>query len=733
MKTMNREPRPHSERMSRAGNDLLSWRLWRMAWVRVLASVLAAVLFVLAVAVEMGLVQQLLFGLTCIGAALLLHRVAGRLATLTMVMLSIISSLRYMYWRITSTLGFETWTDAFFGYGLLLAEIYALVMMLLSYFQTAWPLRRKPLPLPADTSLWPSVDVYVPTYNEPLDVVRQTVLAAQALDWPADRLNVYVLDDGRRPEFQAFCEQIGMGYLTRSDNKHAKAGNINAALARTQGEYVAIFDCDHVPVRSFLQICMGWFLKDPKLAMLQTPHVFFSPDPFERNLGTFRNVPNEGELFYGVVQDGNDLWNATFFCGSCAVIRRTALTAIGGMATESVTEDALTALKMNRLGYNTAYLALPQAAGLATENLSRHIGQRTRWARGMAQILRVNNPLLGKGLKLGQRLCYLSAMLHFFFGLPRVVFLTAPLAYLFFGARVFEASAIMVAAYVLPHIVMSSLTGSRIQGKFRHSFWNEVYESVLAWYVMRSALQALINPKGAQFNVTAKGGIIEDSYFDWALARPYVIIMGLNLLGLTLGVMALLKGEGIQVGVTTTLLLNLIWTFYNIMMTSASVAVAGEARQLRTTPRVATVLPAMLRLHDGRTVACQSNDYSQGGLGLVLPQGVSIPVGTELNVSVFRNDEEALFPATVTFSRDGRLGVRFQHLTMEQERDLARVTFGRADTWATIWGSNSTDSPLIALRHVSTIGFRGFTILLRELRHQLRASLRRSRSAPNKP
>ncbi|AZY53338.1 UDP-forming cellulose synthase catalytic subunit [Bordetella avium] len=733
MKTMNREPRPHSERMSRAGNDLLSWRLWRMAWVRVLASVLAAVLFVLAVAVEMGLVQQLLFGLTCIGAALLLHRVAGRLATLTMVMLSIISSLRYMYWRITSTLGFETWTDAFFGYGLLLAEIYALVMMLLSYFQTAWPLRRKPLPLPADTSLWPSVDVYVPTYNEPLDVVRQTVLAAQALDWPADRLNVYVLDDGRRPEFQAFCEQIGIGYLTRSDNKHAKAGNINAALARTQGEYVAIFDCDHVPVRSFLQICMGWFLKDPKLAMLQTPHVFFSPDPFERNLGTFRNVPNEGELFYGVVQDGNDLWNATFFCGSCAVIRRTALTAIGGMATESVTEDALTALKMNRLGYNTAYLALPQAAGLATENLSRHIGQRTRWARGMAQILRVNNPLLGKGLKLGQRLCYLSAMLHFFFGLPRVVFLTAPLAYLFFGARVFEASAIMVAAYVLPHIVMSSLTGSRIQGKFRHSFWNEVYESVLAWYVMRSALQALINPKGAQFNVTAKGGIIEDSYFDWALARPYVIIMGLNLLGLTLGVMALLKGEGIQVGVTTTLLLNLIWTFYNIMMTSASVAVAGEARQLRTTPRVATVLPAMLRLHDGRTVACQSNDYSQSGLGLVLPQGVSIPVGTELNVSVFRNDEEALFPATVTFSRDGRLGVRFQHLTMEQERDLARVTFGRADIWATIWGSNSTDSPLIALRHVSTIGFRGFTILLRELRHQLRASLRRSRSAPNKP
>ena len=60
------------------------------------------------------------------------------------------------------------------------------------------------------------------------------------------------------------------------------------------------------------------FLRDPKCALVQTPHHFFSPDPFERNLGTFREIPNEGNLFYGLVQSGNDLWNATFFCGSCA-------------------------------------------------------------------------------------------------------------------------------------------------------------------------------------------------------------------------------------------------------------------------------------------------------------------------------------------------------------------------------------------------------------------------------
>ncbi len=164
--------------------------------------------------------------------------------------------------------------------------------------------------------------------------------------------------------------------------------------------YVAIFDCDHVPTRSFLQVTLGWFLRDPKLGMLQTPHHFYSPDPFERNLDQFRMIPNEGELFYGIVQDGNDFWNATFFCGSCAVLRRSALDEIGGIAEETVTEDAHTSLRMQMNGWNTAYINIPQAAGLATERLSAHVRQRIRWARGMIQIIRIDNPLFARGLSL---------------------------------------------------------------------------------------------------------------------------------------------------------------------------------------------------------------------------------------------------------------------------------------------------------------------------------------------
>ena len=201
-------------------------------------------------------------------------------------------------------------------------------------------------------------------------MVRYTALGALNMDWPADKLHVYILDDGRREEFRQFAFEAGIGYMTRKDNEHAKAGNINAALTTMDSPYVAIFDCDHVPTRSFLQMTMGWFLRDQKLAMLQTPHHFYSPDPFERNLQQFRMIPNEGELFYGIVQDGNDFWNATFFCGSCAVLRREALDEIGGIAVETVTEDAHTSLRMQMNGWDTAYINIPQAAGLATERLS---------------------------------------------------------------------------------------------------------------------------------------------------------------------------------------------------------------------------------------------------------------------------------------------------------------------------------------------------------------------------
>lgn len=699
--------------------------LWNSRVLTVLVTLFAIVVLYFVMTVPLGFREQLTFATASFLCALLVRRMKGRYATLVMIVLSMIATGRYMYWRLTATTYWSHPLDAAWGLLLVSAEVYSALVLFLGFFQTAWPLKRKPVPMPASRDAWPTVDVFIPTYNEPLSVVKPTIYAALALDYPRDKLAIHVLDDGRRPEFKVFCEEVGVQWTIRAHNRHAKAGNINEALKITSGEYVAVFDCDHIPTRSFLQICLGWFLRDPLLSMLQTPHHFFSADPFERNLGTFRKVPNEGELFYGLVQDGNDLWNATFFCGSCAILRRSTLEEIGGVAIETVTEDAHTALKLHRRGYTTAYLALPQAAGLATESLSGHVNQRIRWARGMTQIFRIDNPLMGKGLKLSQRLCYVNGMMHFFYGVPRLVFLTAPLSFLFFGAHVIEAAASTIAIYALPHMMHASVTNSRMQRRFRHSFWAEVYESVLASYITPPTLLALINPKLGRFNVTAKGGQIDRNYFDWAISRPYLILLLLNLLGFVAGIAHIVLHRH-AVGEVHTTILNLGWTVYNMLILGASVAAASERRQIRNVHRVAMKIPVMLKFSTGRTLACETIDYSEGGVGVALPDKLQIPTHERVTVSLFRGDEEFTFPATVGFSTPGRVGLRFMTASREEEYDIIQTTFARADAWTGWAEGRQADTPLRGLSHVLLVGMRGIGGLFVHLYEDLRRYRRRN-------
>ncbi|MCQ0033190.1 UDP-forming cellulose synthase catalytic subunit [Burkholderia glumae] len=683
-------------------------------------ALLAAVTLFFVWTVPLTNPQQLAFATCCFVAALLFRRIEGHYVTLVMIMLSVITTGRYMVWRLSDTTYWSRPLDMIWGVLLVAAEIYAALILLLGYFQTAWPLKRKPVPMPASRADWPTVDVFIPTYNEPLSVVKPTVYAALALDYPPDKLTIHVLDDGRRADFKAFCEEVGVNWTIRAHNRYAKAGNINEALKITHGEFFAVFDCDHIPTRSFLQLTLGWFLRDRQLSLLQTPHHFFSADPFERNLGTFRKVPNENELFYGLVQDGNDLWNAAFFCGSCAVLRRSMVEEIGGIAVETVTEDAHTSLKLHRLGYTTAYLAIPQAAGLATESLSGHIGQRIRWARGMTQIFRIDNPLVGRGLTIAQRLCYLNGMLHFFYGIPRLVFLTAPLSFLFFGAQVIQASAVTIALFALPHMLHANATNSRMQRQFRHSFWAEVYESVLASYITPPTLLALINPKLGKFNVTAKGGMIEQKYFDWAVSRPYLILLVLNLLGFVIGVWHIHTHWAVKSEVYT-LVLNIGWTAYNMLILGASVAAATEQKQVRAVPRVAMTMPVMLRFGTGRTLACETIDYSEGGVGVALPQKISVPLHERITVSLFRGDEEYAFRAVVASSTPGRAGLQFVEMTKDQEFNFVKTTFARADAWTGWAEGRKPDAPLRALGTVLSAGARGIFNLFEHLYADARA------------
>lgn len=690
--------------------------------------------------------QQAVLGLLILLLCIWLSRASDSyLVTLTLMMMSMFATFRYAFWRISTTVKFfrdpgSHWgpIDFFFVVILLGAEAYAFSILYLGFLQTVWPLRRAPVPLPDDTDEWPEIDLLIPTYNEPLSVVRYTALASLNIDWPADKLHVYILDDGNREEFRQFAIEAGVGYMTRSDNAHAKAGNINHALKSLSSPYVAIFDSDHVPTRSFLQMTMGWFFRDPKLAMLQTPHHFYSPDPFERNLGQFRVIPNEGELFYGIVQDGNDFWNASFFCGSCAVLRREALDQIGGIAVETVTEDAHTSLRMQTHGWNTAYINIPQAAGLATERLSGHVKQRIRWARGMIQILRTDNPLLAPNLTLAQRLCYLNAMTHFLYALPRLIFLTAPLIYLILGFTNVPGYWIAILAYALPHLTLSSVTNSRIQGHHRHSFWNEIYETVLSPYILLPTIMALFNPKLGKFNVTAKGGLVTRTFFDARIAQPFIVMLAFNMLGLLMVIPRFLHvpgfewlWDGTHPG---TIITNALWTVFNIVVLSVCVAVAREAKQMRQHVRIDFSVPVRIRTEDGRVVPGQTVDVSSGGLSVELLEPLDVVEGEPLKVVFPLRTGDADLPATAINSGDGLLRAQFEALTIVEEEILTTVLYSRADTWLG-WGeSREVDQPLRSLGRIMRISIRGlgiaFSSILPRRSKQKSAALEPERVAP---
>jgi len=660
--------------------------------VRTSLVVFAILCMVIAAFVHLNLAGQTLVCVFGIALFMLVNRHPGPRATLVLKGLSIIVSLRYLSWRLTETLNFSTWTQSVLGTVLVIAEIYAFVMLILSYFQTLHPLERKVTPMPADVSAWPSVDIYIPTYNEELRIVRQTVLAAMGIDWPDDRINVYLLDDGHREEFREFAESCGAGYIARSEHNHAKAGNLNHAMQLTKGELIAIFDCDHIASRTFLQETVAPFLLKPHLALIQTPHHFYSPDPFQRNFSHGAIVPPEGNLFYGLIQDGNDFWNATFFCGSCAVIRRAALEEIGGVAVETVTEDMHTALKLQRRGWSTAYLAKPLAAGLSTERLILHVGQRMRWARGMLQILRLDNPLTGPGLTFAQRLCYFAAIASFLFAIPRLIFLTSPMAYLLFNQTLIDASPFAIAVYAVPHLVHSVLTSARTNRNWRYSLWSEVYETTLAPFLARVSIMTLIFPRRGKFNVTEKGGLLDRSYLDWSAIYPNVYLAIALFVAFGVGVYRLAHTHNDTI-VTNALLMNILWIAVSIVIVLAAISIGRESMQIRRSHRVDMIAPVTVCTADGRMFQYTSENMSNGGAMLhghapvdALPDGSPITL-----IAADRSETYALPAKVIRATSQGTLAISWATTTILQEAQIVRIIFGRRDAW-TSWADYKPDS-----------------------------------------
>ncbi|WP_349370117.1 UDP-forming cellulose synthase catalytic subunit [Salinarimonas sp.] len=507
---------------------------------------------------------------------------------------------RYVYWRATTTLPSTAQVpDFIFGSLLFAAEMFCILLFALNLFVIMRPLKRPPAPRPRPDDA-PSVDVFVPSLNESVDLLAATLASARRMDYPADKLTVYLLDDGgtdekladpdpaiaeaaaeRRRTLQALCADLDVVYLTRERNVSAKAGNLTNGLAQSRGELVAIFDADHAPSRDFLMKTVGHFAGEEKLFLVQTPHAFLNPDPIERNLSTFSRMPSENEMFYAVIQNGLDKWNAAFFCGSAAVVRRAALEEAGGFSGTSITEDCETALDLHARGWKSAYVDEPLIAGLQPDTLAAFIGQRSRWCRGMLQILIMKNPLFVRGLTAAQRICYLSSAMFWLFPIPRAVFLISPLLYIFFGLQIYDATVQDFVAYTLVYLGAAVTMQSYAYGRFRWPWISELYEYVQTVYLLPAIASVVVNPRRPKFNVTAKGVTIEDDVLS-GLAWPYFLIFGVLAAGVVV------TGVRLQTEPDASGLLTIVgaWNLFNLVIAAIALGVVSERRERRSRQRV---------------------------------------------------------------------------------------------------------------------------------------------------
>ena len=433
------------------------------------------------------------------------------------IVLSFLASGAYLSTRLIFTLNFESPYAICVSLLLLAAECHGTTLMLLHLLQI-WntsPNVKAPQPLPGKT-----VDVLLPTYDEDAHLLRGSLQSMIALEYPH---TVYLLDDKNRPEIKALAEEMGVEYIARTKNLHAKAGNINNALEQTDGEFVIIFDADHIPRKNFITRTLGYF-QDESVAFVQTPHAFYNFDnycsSYEPDKGDYWE---EGQLFHNCVQVGKANQNAVVFCGSAAIFRRAALDEIGLVATETITEDMHTGLRLHAKGWKSAFVNERLVAAQAANDVTTYQSQRLRWGEGNLSILKHDNPLVMPGLTFRQRFHYMSSIFGWTSGFGKLLIYLMPILMLFTGVSPVSGLPYFVVLLLVAHVVFGwialKVTGN---GHFR-LIQNEIAGMASFWIQIRAFFRAAIK-RHSRFVVTSKRGGQSNRVF-WAVLPQFSLFV----------------------------------------------------------------------------------------------------------------------------------------------------------------------------------------------------------------
>lgn len=670
----------------------------------VLAALVALAAFIF-IQPELSIAKELSVGLVC--ALLVVTIMPGQTARIVYTTLCAWIVVRYIGWRFSSfdEVSVAGFSSALAGGLLLAAEVYGCAMLLLGLVVNALPLNRKAPKLPRNIEDYPTVDIYIPTYSEPMSIVAPTIMGALEIDYPAAKKRVYILDDGyprsknskdpkqahelaqRSIQLQEFAKKHGAIWIGRENNNHAKSGNLNNAMNYSNGELLLILDADHVPTKDFLTKTVGFFTRDEKLAFVQTPHFFLNPDPIERNLGFHNKLPAENDMFYRAVQKGLDLWNASFFCGSAAVIRRKAVESIGGFAYSSITEDAASSIKMHQKGWKSAYYGRPMVAGLQPESFGAFIVQRLRWATGMMQIFVQQNPLLVRGLTLGQRLSYLSVILFWLFPLARSVFFIAPFFAIFFNMSVYPLGLDNFAIYTAPYILAVVLSFNKLFGKVRAFLTSELYETLQSFYILPALITTLLRPSKPTFKVTPKGIQTTKQYIS-EFSAPFYAVFALTTAGLLFGFWRMFTEPDSRLAIGLTV----FWLVFNFILLLGALGAILESPQRRERPRVDINEAAFASFGAGQAdKKVIIKDVNESGALLENITGEEFP-----DSFILKTSKGEFLVQQVSHRKSqlqkGSLAIIFKFRSAKEERNAVMLAYSDADRWEEMWNSRQASS-----------------------------------------
>ena len=587
------------------------------------------------------------------------------------IVLATLFTARYFYWRATDTMNPAA---RWFFYVFIAAEVLNFLESFLFYVTTWAPTRyAPPEPLPGR-----SVDVFIATYNEPAELLRETVVCAISMRYPH---KTYVLDDGNREEIRKLAEEFGCGYLPRTERTHAKAGNLNNGLAHTSGEFIVTLDADHVPSPDLIDELIGFF-RDSKIAAVQTTQDFYNLDSFQHRMDWKQRAGwQQQELFFSVIQPGKDSFNAAFYCGSPAMLRRSAIMQVGGFATESITEDMHTGLRLQKKNWKILYHNKTLAFGLAPQTFLGFATQWQRWGSGCMQVMRAENPLLGRGLSFGQRLCYFASMYFYWMSYQKLLYLMTPILALLLGIFPLITTPELFVKYFFPYFFLNLFASVLLQGGFMSYLRSDQF-NLLKMHVLMRTVAGLFRER-AGFKVTPKSRAEAAGIGDVFLPLCLCVLLAASIM---IGAIRLSQA-GNDDFLFWALAVNIFWSGFYLAMMVGVVASAMRRRELRATYRFPARLdvPVTLRYRNelGNLVDAREYARNMNRTGLSVTLDKSLPRGTKVEIEMTLPDYVVHASGEVMrnqpFKINDRIrvanGIRFTRIELCDQDEISKYLF----------------------------------------------------------